>query len=259
LKSEVVVIPHRAFSVFSKGDISVSTLNIQGIEALAAAAQVVSDSAIQRERILLEQQQQAENNNARALAAMALAARAAQQRHDDDTGVRSEELGQLANILRGAPAQAVNQNDQPAAAATQPTDTVVIVTQAEVNEGQPRVRGQYHPRNWSILAWIFAVIGLIIGLIIIGSNWNEAIFGSITSALIWVGGLGLGFCLGGLLGQLISTVFVGTTTSFVRSFNDGRESVLPQQPAEAVQPAHVVVVNPAQQRQVPPPPPYRAG
>jgi len=54
------------------------------------------------------------------------------------------------------------------------------------------------------LAWIFAFIGLIFAWNIVGGNWDESFTESLGSVLIWTGGLGLGFFVGGTIGQYIA-------------------------------------------------------
>lgn len=172
-----------------------------------------------------------------------------------------EERGQLGFILNGTPSSVFDQdvddeapapppapNPEPApVTAAVPDDNVVVRLAPEPTVVVPA--SPYHPRNWTWLAWIGAVIGLLVAWSITGANWHRPLFYDdegarmfVASLLIWTGGLGLGFGIGGLIGQFFAT----------------RRMRCERARNNAVQPAQAVVVTPAQRRQVPPPPPRAA-
>jgi len=141
-------------------------------------------------------------------------ARLHQQVRDDQLADINEELEgvndvlyQLGGVLNGRPEPApfVEPIVVPTIAQATPLPPTPAPTQVITTPpAAVRERSAYHPRNWTFLAWFFAVIGLVLAWNIIGANWDEAIFDSWFSALIWIGGIGLGFFGGGALGDWLT-------------------------------------------------------
>lgn len=202
-----------------------TTTNIDGIDAVFDAARVVHDSAQRRHRELIRDEQRAAQEHTRNLAALATAARVAEARRADEAARANEERDQLAAILNvidtpvddtpvdeptlpppdvpATTATTVITDDDPVPPAT---TTATTTTTTRVNHA--------HPRNWGKIAWVTAIIGAIIALIIAGSTWdwfvnriigdNDWDFVEGVLALLWyVVLIGLGFFLGGLIGSLI--------------------------------------------------------
>jgi|GEM_PF-3027516 len=179
------------------------------------------DEAAATARRLLEEADRTRVQHDRDQADLQIISRLHTQRRDDrledltdDLSDNNDVLRQLNGILNGrpvdpAPAPAVQTEPiavPPIIPATPipptPAPTQVITTPPVEVVVVPRWYYKFLPWNWkSIIAWIFAVIGMFITGSIVGGNWDEAIFESWFSTAIWVGGLGLGFFGGGALGQ----------------------------------------------------------
>lgn len=178
---------------------------------------------LEAERARIQRNHEVATNNAHIAARLRL-----QHRDDQVAGVDAElekvgeERDQMAFIREGTPLPApivvepiavppiVPQTPIPPAPA--PTSVVPVTPPPPV---AVRERSQFHPRNWTFLAWIFAFIGLIFAWNIVGNNWDEAIFESWFSTAIWVGGLGLGFFIGGTIGQALALRLTPTPTPVV--------------------------------------------
>lgn len=167
---------------------------------------------LEAERARIQRDHEAATNNA------LIAARLRQQHRDDqfagvdaESQIVREERDQMAFIREGtplpAPAAAAPVQVPPIVQATPVPPTPPPTSVVPVTPPPPvavRERSQYHPRNWTFLAWIFAFIGLIFAWNIVGGNWDESFTESLGSVLIWTGGLGLGFFVGGTIGQYIA-------------------------------------------------------
>lgn len=200
---------------------------------------------LEAERARIQRDHEAATNNA------LIAARLRQQHRDDqfagvdaESQIVREERDQMAFIREGtplpAPAAAAPVQVPPIIPAT-PVPPTPAPTQVITTPPPPPVavqRSQYHPRKWVLIAWVFAIIGLVIAWIITGQNWDKPFYDSWGSFFIWLGSSVVGFGVGGLAGQYIAIQLGDTQAS-----------------AQVAQPVAVVVTNPAQQRSVPPPPP----
>lgn len=156
-----------------------TTRNIRGINASAAANAVVADSArarhqaVQNEMAALRERRDLDILNA------AIAQRAREQQANDQLLELSHELGQ----------------------------TSYVVGQAPVTTG-------YHPlniRRWSLLQWILAIVLAVLGLLLAWATFDVVadIFGNPLDGwrtvlkVVWASGWVLvGFGLGGLIGAL---------------------------------------------------------
>jgi hypothetical protein len=178
----------------------------------------------------------------------AIVARLRTQHRDDQLAAVSEELdtieeehGKLSGVLNGRPVDPAPAPADPAPQpivvdpAADPRPVIVVPAPTQVITTPPaavRERSTYHPRNWTLLAWLLAILGLIAAWWITGANWDKPFHDSWGSFFIWFGSSLVGSSIGGLLGQLIANRQQNTNTG---------------QPVP-------VQVAPAQPRQVPPPP-----
>jgi len=191
------------------------------------------DEAAATARRLLEEADRTRDQHDRDQADLQIISRLHTQRRDDrledltdDLSDNNDVLRQLNSILNGrpvdpAPAPAVQTEPitvppiipaTPIPPAPAPTSVVPVTPPPPV---AVRERSQFHPRNWTFLAWIFAFIGLIFAWNIVGGNWDESFTDSFGSTLIWVGGLGLGFFIGGTIGQALALRLTLTPTPVV--------------------------------------------
>lgn len=166
-----------------------TTINLKGLsEFLSQADQAngaIADAVEARAAQVLQDQSTAETMKARADRRAAIAARAREQKLIDETAARDEEAAQLRFILQGA---AVIPAPTPAVVQPDPTPTAVMAATVPPQEPapEPTPTGP-HPlnvRHWTLIQWLLAVFGAIIG-IVVARITNELLFGGLHG--VWQG------------------------------------------------------------------------
>lgn len=157
---------------------------------------------------------------------------------DDDRAESLEEAEQLAAILRqaagvessgdvsetsprensDASATVFDQDEEgtepPAAREAPRSEPAVVSPPTEVVVVTPR-RNHSDPREWqdAPLAWILAILGALIGIVVASNTWEDVVDDldgfarSLIATLWWIGIVGIGFFGGGTLGSWLSCRF----------------------------------------------------
>ncbi|HWT55838.1 MAG TPA: hypothetical protein VN031_02275 [Candidatus Microsaccharimonas sp.] len=190
-----------------------STKNIKDLSELLEAAEkadaAIAENATSRAQELLKEQREAEKRHEKAVKAAEIRARARAQLLQDESAVRDEEAAQLNNILGNgvASSQSAPVAAQPAAPA-QVDDPVDPPTSVQPSVAPaPAAKPAIDPRNWGWLAWLLAVAGfvvcLIIALVIGAPHAHQHAVQWVVNILWYIGLMGVGFFAGGLIGCLL--------------------------------------------------------
>ncbi|CAN5409709.1 hypothetical protein BH09PAT4_BH09PAT4_01590 [soil metagenome] len=202
-----------------------TTKNLKGLQEILDAADEanaeIENLATARAKEILEDQRKAEKKKTDADRRAAIAARARQLKFDDDSAERDEEAGQMKFILDPTPAPEPEPEPDPEpqapvepAPAPAPVDhdatgnppTAVVPVVMPAPEPTPP-RNNVDPRNWRGIAWLLAIMGAVIGLIVarvtygpMWSNVNSDTWHTVLVVLWFVALTAAGFFSGGWFG-----------------------------------------------------------
>lgn len=147
-----------------------------------------------------------------------IGARAAMRSIDDENEELEEEVEQLRSILEGIdlaprPTRMVPRAEEEAAndddIIVQPAPPIPTPVPVVNPDDAPRRPHRANPRRWRFWAWLFAIAGLLVCMMVASNSW-EPLVGDISgfgrgmlATCWWVGWTGLGFFGGGVIGSTI--------------------------------------------------------
>ena len=189
------------------------------LDHTTAAARVVRERNKNALNQLIGAQRKADEELVDSIDALATAARGVTERHRHEGVARQEDLDEASRVAGVAPT--TDSTDAPAPADTTPppapeptepaapaTATATAVAVA-INSDDIRRPSRLDCRNWQSVAWLFAIIGAIIGAVIASNSWSPLVddirgFGrGLLATCWWIGLTGLGFFGGGAIGATI--------------------------------------------------------
>lgn len=197
-----------------------TTKNLRGLDALVAANKVVADSARARGRKLEADGRAEQASHEQEMADHAIARRALIQQHSDVMRELDEEAGQVAYVLNGDDSDDNSSDEpepEPASAPQPPTCTDhdddnggnTHVNNPPVPPDPAPPRNNRDPRTWRGIAWLLALVGAFIGLIVARFTYDpmwHAVKGAsygwfVVLVILWFVALILaGFFTGGWIG-----------------------------------------------------------
>jgi hypothetical protein len=150
-----------------------------------------------------------------------IGARAALRAIDDEVEVLTEEAQQLAQVVRHEPPAAPPPAAAPAPpVVVQPQAVPVVIAPAAdpptvvggAPTPEPNEPGFWHLRSWSILQWIMAIVGALIGLLVASQTngfehfhgLGRGFFAAAWFIVLIIAGFGIGGVVGFLLDLLVA-------------------------------------------------------